>query len=133
MSLEIRQGVTVDRCDRCRGIWFDAHELDHWLTSQAVAAQVPEATIPRRGIGSRQCPRCDVAMETAGWTGLVLDRCRECCGLFVEAHELLQMETARSIPEGQSVETVIRDALVAAGWTLLSAKTIVFLILRFIR
>jgi len=73
-------------------------------------------------------------METAGWTGLVLDRCEKCRGLFVEAHELVQMEQARQLPEGQSLETVLRDALVEAGWTLLtaSARAIVLLIVRFL-
>lgn len=133
MIEEVREGVTADRCDRCRGLWFDADELDRWLTGAAAVAPVPEAHIPRRGVSSRRCPRCAGAMETAGWTGLVLDLCKACGGLFVEANELLQLERTQRVPEGQSIGSMLRDACVSAGWTLLSAKALVILLMRFVR
>lgn len=38
-----RDGITLDRCDRCRGIWLDRGELEKLL------AQVPERSGPYRG------------------------------------------------------------------------------------
>jgi Zn-finger nucleic acid-binding protein len=129
MLPDTRSGVTADRCDRCSSLWFDASELDAWLADGA-----PESVIPRRGPGARRCPRaCDGSMETAGWTDLVLDRCPTCRGLFVEAREIGDLEQFNLPTESQSIESRLQVAMVSAGWTLLSAKGIIILILRFLR
>jgi Zn-finger nucleic acid-binding protein len=134
MVAEARDSITVDRCERCRGLWFDARELDQWLAAVNPAhASLPEDQIPRRGIGTRQCPRCSESLETAGWPGLVLDRCPGCRGLFVELNELARIESAEMPHEGVTFEARLQGAIVSAGWTLLSAKGIVLLVLRFLR
>jgi len=38
-----RDGITLDRCERCRGIWLDRGELEKLL------AGVPERSRPDRG------------------------------------------------------------------------------------
>lgn len=57
-----RQGITIDRCDRCRGVWLDRGELEKLVAREAAAgagereaapvahrAQEPEyAQAPRR-------------------------------------------------------------------------------------
>jgi Zn-finger nucleic acid-binding protein len=134
MRLETRAGVTVDRCARCDGLWFDARELDQCLAGlYPVDASPPEARIPRRGVSTRRCPRCERALETAGWTGLVLDRCGECRGLFVEAREIAQMERDYLPEDAVSFEARLQHAAVAAGWGLLTAQEVALLILRFLR
>jgi Zn-finger nucleic acid-binding protein len=72
-------------------------------------------------------------MKSAGWTGLVLDRCPTCRGLFVEASELAQMERAQPPMDAASFETRLHEVMVSAGWTLLYAKPIALIILRFLR
>lgn len=44
-----RQGITVDRCDRCRGIWLDRGELEKLLARQAAEAPpgVERSAAPR--------------------------------------------------------------------------------------
>lgn len=31
LSPSVRDGIEIDRCDRCRGVWLDAGELDRLL------------------------------------------------------------------------------------------------------
>lgn len=134
MTPDTREGVTIDRCLSCGGLWFDAQELDRCLLAlYAEDSPPPEARIPERGLGTRRCPRCDRYMKTAGWTGLVLDRCPDCRGLFVEASELAQMERAQPPLEAASIETRLHELMVSAGWALLYAKAIALLIVRFLR
>lgn len=134
MTPETRDGITVDRCERCRGLWFDARELDGWLAATLPAdVPLPEERIPRRGVGTRQCPRCRESLDAAGWPGLILDRCPSCRGLFVEANELAAMEGGGLPHESIDFRLKLRSAMVSAGWTLLSAEVIVILVLRFLR
>ena len=134
MTVDSRDGVTIDRCPQCGGLWFDAEELDRCLLAlYPEDSPPPEARIPERGMGTRRCPRCTRFMTTAGWTGLVLDRCPTCRGLFVEATELAQMEREQPPLDAVSFETRLQDLMVSAGWTLLSAQTIALVIVRFLR
>lgn len=45
----IRNGVEVDRCPRCRGIWLDRGEID-----KLVAGSPAEAGRGHRGVSERQ-------------------------------------------------------------------------------
>jgi uncharacterized protein len=131
---ELRAGISVDRCDRCSGLWFDARELDAWLREHNPSEPgSTEDALPRRGSGGRPCPRCRRSMETSGWTDLVLDRCPDCRGLFVEFHEMgtLEREPLPAVPE--SIESRLQRACITAGWSLLSAKALILLLLRFLR
>jgi len=40
-----RQGVEIDYCPACRGIWLDRGELDKLLDRAATAATAPIATV----------------------------------------------------------------------------------------
>lgn len=134
MASETRDGVTIDRCSACGSLWFDSHELDRWLTTSTSTEPSPvEDQIPIRGLSGRHCPRCHCAMQAAGWTGLVIERCPTCQGLFVEAPELAAI-AEQDLPNGSvTFELRLRGALLALGWTLLTAKTIAILIIRFMR
>jgi Zn-finger nucleic acid-binding protein len=36
-----RDGITIDRCDRCRGIWLDRGELEKLLALRSPAESAP--------------------------------------------------------------------------------------------
>ncbi len=132
MTPETRSGVTVDRCERCSGLWFDARELDRVLGAPEITeAPPPESCIPARGRGSRPCPRCSCALETAGWTDLVLDRCARCGGLFVGATEYVRLQR-EGLPEERQLESRVAAAVADAGWTVLDAAELAASILRFL-
>lgn len=131
MTPERRFGVTVDRCEKCGGLWFDADELDRWLADvDATDVKGPESRIPARGVGSRPCPRCTHALDTAGWTGPVLDRCNNCRGLFVEAGEFTRLQKDELPEESDPFESRLTATFVDLGWTLLGAQGLAMLVMR---
>ncbi len=69
-------------------------------------------------------------MDTAGWTELVLDRCPECHGIFVEARELTALEHESLLTAGASFASRLREASVSVGWSLLAARAIAVLLLQ---
>ena len=68
MTRRAHQGLTLDVCQRCRGIWFDHHELAAlWRLNLAEAARRHGRGTDALGIGG------DVLMDAMIWTpGLVL-------------------------------------------------------------
>ena len=131
MAVEAWAGVQVDRCGECHALWFDAHELDRCLAGAEPSRGHPvtEAELPDRGLGGRSCPRCwPRAMRTVGWTGLVVDRCPHCRGLFVEAGELEWLRR-QGAPE-ESVELMVQRVLIGTGSSLFCALELTKLLIR---
>ena len=93
--MEVAQvsGVGVDRCARCGGVWLDPGELDQlstleWAEVRGVAGGkgVPELNQKRA-----QCPRDGAALlrvYSAQRKSVVLDRCGQCGGLWLDGGEL---------------------------------------------
>lgn len=83
-----REGVELDWCPFCRGLWFDAGELE------AVEATLGVRFGPLQGEksqGKRPCPRCDQAMEVVALPfspPLSVDSCPQGHGLWFDAGEL---------------------------------------------
>src|SRR6185437_3702010 len=128
---ERAHGITIDRCDRCSGVWFDAEELDRWLaTFYADAAGPVEHRMPRRGYGGHPCPRCHDMMDAAGWTDLVFDRCPLCHGLFVQSRKLTSLESDPPPAHSMSTTLRIKELMVEAGADILAASGIAVLVLR---
>ena len=135
MVPEARNGIVVDRCGECRSVWFDIRELDRWLRSHYQLQVDPglEERIPPREPAAVQCPRCGSFTETAGWNVLVLNQCRGCRGLFVEAHELAQLERALPPDEIESFEASFKAIMVSTSWNLLMIRAAIVLFLRLLR
>jgi hypothetical protein len=53
-----RQGVEIDYCPQCRGVWLDRGELDKILERAArdLAPQAPQAPIPPQAPTAPQAP-----------------------------------------------------------------------------
>ncbi len=94
------EGVAVDRCSSCSGIWFDAQELSELLAEDA--RQVAEL---RRGgsdaglDGKRgSCPRDSaelLRMYSAIERSVVLDACADCHGIWLDGGEFAKLFAAR--------------------------------------
>jgi Zn-finger nucleic acid-binding protein len=133
MATEEHAGVVLDRCTGCGGMWFDATELDRLLSEALPDGDPPdEADIPDRGLSGRRCPRCDLALRTAGWTDAVLDRCATCRGLFVGERELGVVAQMPDPGDGLTAER-LRSFADAAGWGLLSLQSIALILMRLLR
>ena len=88
-----RDGIEVDWCLACKGLWFDDGELE--LLAEKTGRTLDPEDVGRESAGShaealRRCPRCDKKMEKAlvGRRDPVLvDRC-ERHGVWLDAGEL---------------------------------------------
>ena len=54
LKMSDRQGVEIDYCPQCRGVWLDRGELDKIIERSAQPGSVREAPEPRRGEEHRQ-------------------------------------------------------------------------------
>ena len=95
------QGLEVDFCERCRGIWLDDGELEALLDPHWNKAGNPLLEALRQsGAGAagpkHLCPRCDrrlheITLRRDGPTALTLDRCPRGHGIWFDADELQQL------------------------------------------
>jgi hypothetical protein len=46
LSMSDRQGVEIDYCPKCRGVWLDRGELDKLIERSASVAVAPRAAAP---------------------------------------------------------------------------------------
>ena len=107
-----REGIELDVCLWCRGLWFDAGELALLAEklgrtlSAGEGGVVPAATSEK----ARPCPRCDRAMEKVvlgGSSGVLLDRCAG-HGLWFDHGELGSLVGQMAVAPGSHAEAVLR-------------------------
>jgi len=88
-----REGIEVDWCLSCRGIWFDESELELLAEHHGLRLEPADVGRPHEAVAGeppRRCPRCRRRMErvAAGVADRVpIDRCRE-HGLWLDRDEL---------------------------------------------
>ena len=88
------EGVDVDFCDTCKGIWFDKDEmafmaeLPNDIPNQDAEKTATQSTYP--------CPRCKSAkLEEIRFhqaNDLLVDRCPVCQGIWLDKGELPKVE-----------------------------------------
>jgi Zn-finger nucleic acid-binding protein len=86
-------GIEIDRCKNCRGIWFDAGESDMLRNREAAAAI--DTGDPIRGkqtneVNRYRCPRCNGGMLRKidpQQTNIWYEECTSCRGSFFDAGE----------------------------------------------
>jgi Zn-finger nucleic acid-binding protein len=93
--------IEIDFCDRCKGLWLDAGELEALLQQTGANTHDPllkfqQQTGTQPSGHPHYCPRCDVALreiqvEQARTPRLTLDKCPRGHGLWFDADELQQL------------------------------------------
>ncbi len=115
------EGVEIDFCSRCKGIWFDAGELAFYVETEQDVPDMDAALAAGRKT-TLPCPRCDQHLvETHYVPGepLLVDICPGCHGVFLDKGEVPRVEKLAVRFGG--LERVARTvkALEARGYTLL--------------
>jgi Zn-finger nucleic acid-binding protein len=87
------EGVELDQCRRCRGIWFDHMEIDQILAmprlpERLISQQLYHDPPLMRPEGERPCPRCRELLKTINVDGISLDACSLCKGFFADLGEV---------------------------------------------
>jgi Zn-finger nucleic acid-binding protein len=91
------EGIEVDRCIDCKGIWFDIGESDRLRDKDAAAAI--DTGDPQRGrqsneINRYRCPRCDggmMRMVDPQRAHIWYEECTSCRGSFFDAGEFADL------------------------------------------
>jgi len=91
------EGTEIDRCVICKGIWFDAGEIEIMKDKQAAATiDTGDAKIGKQSnkFDNYQCPRCSGAMVRVvdpKQTHIWYETCSSCNGSYLDAGELLDL------------------------------------------
>lgn len=106
-----REGIELDVCPWCHGLWFDAGELALLSEKLGRSLRVSEGSLERTETSEklRDCPRCDRAMEKVmlGTSPrMVLDRCAG-HGLWFDHGELGTLVRQLTPAPGSHPEAVL--------------------------
>ena len=86
-SFDSQGKVHLDRCPKCKGIWFDHKELEKLFAAASKDLTVqPDA----RELGLI-CPHCGKSLLTFSYpqTLVKVDMCRKCKGIWLDMGELM--------------------------------------------
>jgi Zn-finger nucleic acid-binding protein len=95
------EGVSIDTCEKCEGEWLDSGEIiainkarektfSDGEKNKMTGAQKAAKPVTRSQ-ASLQCPHCKVPMTSLNYsysTGIIVDRCPSCNGLWLDKDEL---------------------------------------------
>lgn len=107
LATETYEGVTIDRCPHCRGVWLDAGELETIQETQDVNFRdVPESEATKaaaaiemakaKSEGPSACVICQDEMEKREYgfaSQVMVDTCPKGHGVWLDQHELSRLES----------------------------------------
>ena len=91
------EGVEIDRCNYCKGIWFDAGEREALRDKEAaLAVDTGDTKVGEEAnkFDNYSCPRCSAAMlRVVDWhqTHIWYEECSSCSGSFFDAGEFADL------------------------------------------
>ena len=105
------EGIKIETCPACGGEWLDDRELLHITRAREVRFDEGErravaAATKYKGVKlddvdrDLTCPKCDGltdAVNYGGGTGIIIDRCTDCSGIWLDGRE---MEKIQMLVEG---------------------------------
>ncbi len=110
------KNIEMDYCTHCRGVWFDAGELELLLDALGIGRyqQFLEAVLPGSAAGrSLRCPLCRRRLKEASIVKepqqILIDACPQGDGVWFdggEVHELVKCISCEA-PDNASQQTVI--------------------------
>lgn len=91
--------TAIDGCAGCGGVWLDKAELqslangqmDLWIAARKFSRKTPAAP----AVAERLCPSCGIRLEPfeyASLSGIELDRCIGCGGIWADGGELEEID-----------------------------------------
>ena len=112
-EIDSSEGITLDFCGSCKGLWFDAGEVAEYFE---LSEDVPELDKARAtaSLLDWQCPKCSGAVEELLYTALhdlKVDRCRACGGIWLDHGEvpnLHQLSAQLESPKSRMAKTLMR-------------------------
>jgi|SRR6185503_6347554 len=116
------EGLEVDLCPRCGGLWLDRGEITR-------ASRLPESEIARlRGLlvesggppplpstHLRPCPACNGSLSEVLLGNVHVDYCSSCHGIFLDRGELEQALAAVRVHDAGATARQVFEVAVAAA------------------
>ena len=110
------EGISVDWCPGCRGVWLDTDELARVVESREakISPSILQETLAlaRTGVPQEEsdrrlrCPRCAQTMSAINYhysSGIIVDRCPEAHGTWLDGGELGHVQAyAEQFPESDN-------------------------------
>lgn len=93
-AIESSERVSVDFCQGCKGIWFEAGEVAAYFDLSTDLPDLQIASATRRPTAF-QCPRCRAALEEVQFSrhdALRVDTCATCRGVWLDGGEVPRVE-----------------------------------------
>lgn len=87
MKRETVEGVEIDVCPACEGMWFDSGELSSMFTNVDIEKKLE----PTGSGGDISCPRCNGKTSESVYGGVSLDVCSACKGIWLDGLELNEL------------------------------------------
>ena len=89
LVIEMYQGIEVDKCIGCEGMWLDYEELDELEDKVFDADELKGTTIYRSFPSEMNCPKCDKQMKRFNYRfyDLELDYCDDQHGFWLDKGE----------------------------------------------
>lgn len=109
------EGVEIDYCTNCGGIWLDAGELEMLLGETRKAKQLLDsfASDSKSTETKRICPICDKKMEKikvgSSTPVLLIDKCRRGDGLWFDRGELQDICDKAQLDEDNKIQELLKD------------------------
>ncbi len=83
------EGIEVDRCPHCAGIWLEAGTLKRVLGAMPRTSLDPfEAPVCAEDGAPMRCSRCGAATVLVSGLPVQINVCAACRGIWLDAHEL---------------------------------------------
>ncbi len=96
MKPESYEGIEVDRCQACKGLFFDRGELKGMLGKKlgnTADTLVFSATSDQMDHVTAHCPRCSKDMNAMMGPGEIkIDLCPQCNAVFLDQGELASLQ-----------------------------------------
>ena len=100
------EGISIETCSKCNGEWLDDAELGKIVRIREVKFDPDERraiaeSTTIRGVVLKdvdrdlKCPKCGGttdAVNYGGDTGIIIDRCTTCRGIWLDEHELEKIQ-----------------------------------------
>jgi len=114
ITLEL-EGVEIDYCTDCGGIWLDAGELERLLNKPDKAKYLLDSfrIDSKRTERARECPICDKKMQKivvgSSKPVLLIDKCRRGDGLWFDKGELQDIFDRAELDEDDKIQKLLKN------------------------
>ncbi len=96
----LTEEIELDQCFVCKGVWFDAGELEKYLAEKVTIVDSPSIGPKLKKEQDEKigkCPRCGIDMskkKAPKDSSVTIDFCQQCKGVWLDNTEIDRLEKA---------------------------------------